>query len=57
LNNYFKIKQYVKIEELGDQLADIDPFINWEVFRPNIKNMYDNQSEKGGRHSNDEIII
>ncbi|KZX14405.1 IS5 family transposase [Methanobrevibacter curvatus] len=57
LNNYFINKQYAKVEELGDRLADIDPLIDWEVFRPIIKSMYDNQSEKGGRPNNDEIVM
>lgn len=45
------------LKELGDRLAEIDPLIDWEVFRPIIREMYDNRTEKGGRPNNDEIVM
>jgi IS5 family transposase len=42
---------------LGDKLSDIDTLINWEVFRPIVKDMYDNKTEKGERPNIDEIIM
>lgn len=29
---YFMNKQYARVEELGDKLAEIDPLIDWEIF-------------------------
>jgi IS5 family transposase len=34
---YFMEKNYARVEELGDKLAEIDPLIDWEVFRPIIR--------------------
>ena len=47
--HYSMNKQYARVQELGDRLAEIDPLIDWEVFRPIIREMYDNRTEKGGR--------
>ncbi|MDD3753373.1 MAG: IS5 family transposase [Methanobacterium sp.] len=55
--HYFMNKQYARVQELGDRLAEIDPLIDWEVFRPIIREMYDNRTEKGGRPNNDEIVM
>ena len=55
--NYFMNKQYAQVQKLGDKLAEIDPLINWEVFRPIIREMYDNHTERGGRPNNDEIVM
>lgn len=54
---YFMNKQYARVEELGDKLAEINPLIDWEVFRPIVRDMYDNQSERGGRPNIDEIVM
>ncbi len=35
-NDYFMNKEYARVELLGDKLAEIDPLIDWEVFRPII---------------------
>jgi len=48
---------YARVEKLGDKLAEINPLIDWEAFRPIITEMYDNKSEKGGRPNNDEIVM
>jgi IS5 family transposase len=56
-NEYFMKKEYALLEQLGDKLAEIDPLINWEVFRPIIREMYDNHTEQGGRPNNDEIVM
>lgn len=55
--HYFMNKQYARVQELGDKLAEIDPLIDWEVFRPIVREMYDNHTEKGGRPNNDEIVM
>jgi IS5 family transposase len=45
-------KEYALLEQLGDKLAEIDTLIDWEVFRPIIREMYDNHTEQGGRPNN-----
>lgn len=49
-------KQYAPVEKLGDKLAEIDPIINWVVFRP-IISMYENYTQKGGRPNINEIVM
>ncbi len=55
-NDYFMKKKYALVEQLGDKLGEIDPLIDWEVFRLIIREMYDNHTEQGGR-PNDEIVM
>jgi transposase, IS5 family len=56
-DDYLMNKEYEKVKELGDRLAEIDPLIDWEVFRPIISEMYDNHTERGGRPNNDEVVM
>ena len=50
-------EEYERVKSLGDKLSEIDSLINWESFRPIVKDMYDNKTEKGGRPNIDEIIM
>jgi len=45
------------VTELGDKLVEIDPLIDWEFFRPIVRGMYDNRSERCGRPNIDEIVM
>jgi len=36
-NEYFMKKEYALLEQLGDKLAEIEPLIDWELFRPIIR--------------------
>ena len=56
-SEFFMKKEYALLEELGDKLDEIDPLIDWELFRPIIREMYDNHTEQGGRPNNDEIVM
>ncbi len=56
-DDFFMKKEYARVELLGDKLGEIDPLINWEVFRSIIRDMYDNHAELGGRPNNDEIVM
>ena len=40
-----------------DKLAQIDPMIDWESLRPIIKDLYRNDTQKGGRPNIDEIVM
>ena len=42
-------KRYERVKKLGDKLSEIDSLIDWEAFRPIVKGLYDNKSQKGGR--------
>ena len=46
---------YGRVAELGDRLAKIKQAINWERFRPIIKAMYRNDTQRGGRPNTDEV--
>ena len=50
-------EEYERVRILGDKLSEIDTLINWEAFRPILKDMYNNKTEKGGRPNIDEIIM
>jgi len=54
---YFMNKQYARVKELGDKLAEINPLIDWGVFRPIVREMYDNRTERGVRPNIDEIVM
>ena len=51
--SYIFSQAYEKVSRLGDRLAKID----WERFRPIIKAMYRNDTEKGGRPNTDEVLM
>jgi IS5 family transposase len=48
---------YRKVEQLGDRLSDIAKLIDWEAFRPQLEDMYNNKTEKGGRPNFDVILM
>ena len=48
---------YGKVERLGDRLARVDGFIDWEAFRPIITPMYRNKGPKGGRPNVDPVVM
>ena len=47
---------YNSMKSMG-KLAQIDLIIEWESLRPIVKELYRNDTEKGGRPSIDEIIM
>jgi IS5 family transposase len=57
LEAYFFHQQYKKILKLGDRLAEVDPLIDWEAFKPVIQPIYDNQGPMGGRPNTDPVIM
>ena len=50
-------EEYQRVKRLGDKLSEIDSLIDWEAFRPIVKNMYNNKSEQGGRPNIDEVVM
>jgi hypothetical protein len=56
-NKYILQQEYNKLAKIGDRLAKADQLINWEAFRPIIKNLYRNDTEQGGRPNADEVVM
>ena len=56
-DSYLLRKLYVKTAKLGDKLAEIEPLIDWQRFRPIIQPMYSNQGPAGGRPNIDPVIM
>jgi len=54
---YIYQQTYRELSRLGDRLAKTDKAIEWEAFHPIIKAMYQNDTEKGGRPNNDEVLM
>lgn len=50
-------EEYERVKRLGDRLSDIEKLIDWEAFRPIVKDMYDNKTKKGGRPNIDEVMM
>ena len=50
-------EEYERVRIFGDKLSEIDSIISWEAFRPIVKDIYDNKTEKGGHPNIDEIIM
>ena len=48
---------YKDVEKRGDRLAEVEPLIDWEAFRPIIQRLYDNRTPKGGRPNVDEVVM
>jgi IS5 family transposase len=56
-NKYILQQEYRKLAKLGDRLAKADQLLNWEAFRPIIRDLYRNDSELGGRPNVDEVLM
>ena len=50
-------EEYKQLERLGDKLSEIESLIDWKPFRQIIKEMYNNETELGGRPNLDEIVM
>ncbi|MHA1386328.1 MAG: hypothetical protein ACTSR3_21450 [Candidatus Helarchaeota archaeon] len=48
-NSYLLRRLYVKTARLGDKLADVEPLIDWETFKPIVASLYINDGPQGGR--------
>ena len=56
-NKHLLKQEYNKLAKLGDRLAKADKLVNWEAFRPIIRDLYRNDSEQGGRPNTDEVVM
>ena len=55
--SYLFRQAYKDVEKLGDRLAEVEPLIDWEAFRPIISGLYSNQGPGGGRPNIDEVVM
>jgi IS5 family transposase len=56
-NKHLLKQEYNKLAKLGDRLAIADKLVDWEAFRPIIRDLYRNDSEQGGRPNADEVVM
>jgi len=56
-DSYLLRKLYLKVKGKGDRLAKTQSAVDWEKFRPIIKAMYTNDTERGGRPNTDEVVM
>jgi len=54
---YMLKKAYQRYQKLGDRLAQIEPLIDWEAFRPIITGLYNNKGPQGGRPNVDPVVM
>ena len=50
-------EEYKRIQRLGDKLSDLESLIDWESFRPILRDLYSSNDEIGGRPNTDEILL
>jgi IS5 family transposase len=50
-------KLYRKVNKLGDRLAEVEPLIDWEKFRPTLQDIYNNDGPQGGRPNTDPVLM
>ena len=55
--SYIFRQAYEKVNRKGDRLAKIESAVNWERFRPIVKAMYRNDTERGGRPNTDPLLM
>ncbi|MEM3455672.1 MAG: hypothetical protein QXE05_08750 [Nitrososphaeria archaeon] len=54
--NYYLKVEYQKFKP-KNKSEEIDKIIDWESLRPVLKDLYHNDTEKGGRPNIDEIVM
>jgi len=50
-------KAYQNVAKNGDKLADVEPLIDWEAFRPIVAGLYTNDGPQGGRPNVDPVVM
>ncbi|MCK9632842.1 MAG: IS5 family transposase [Methanoregula sp.] len=50
-------ERYKSIKHLGDRLSEFSTFIDWERFRTVVGDIYQNQTEQGGRPNMDIVLM
>ncbi len=55
--NFGLREKYEQLKKFGDKLADVKNLIDWESLRPLLKDLFTNDTDKGGRPNCDEILM
>jgi len=55
--SYLFRQAYKDVEKLGDRLAEVEPLINREKFRPILQGLFDNQGPQGGRPNVNPVLM
>jgi IS5 family transposase len=55
--SYLQRDLYKDVEKLGDRLAEVEPLIDWETFKPIITDLYTNDGPQGGRPNIDPVVM
>lgn len=55
--SYLLRQAYKEVERLGDRLAEAEPLIDWEAFRPTLEGIYMNDGPQGGRPNTDPVLM
>ena len=55
--SYLFRQAYKEVERLGDRLAEVEPLVDWEAFRPILAGLYDNDGPQGGWPNIDEVVM
>jgi len=55
--SYLQRDLYKAIEKLGDRLAEVEPLIDWETFKPIVAGLYTNDGPQGGRPNVDPVVM
>ena len=56
-NKHLLQQEYNKLAKLGDKLAEADEHVDWERFRPILRDLYQNDTKLGGRPNQDEVVM
>ncbi len=55
--SYLFRQAYKEVERLGNRLAEAEPLIDWEKFRPTLAGFYMNDGPQGGRPNTDPVLM
>ncbi len=55
--NFGLKEKYEELKKFGDRLSDVKNIIDWESLRPLLKDLFTNDTDKGGRPNFDEILM
>ena len=56
-SNFAFHREYQDITEPGEQLGEVEKWVDWESFRPLLRELYTNKKEKGDHPNFDEILM
>jgi len=55
--NYGLREKYEQLKKFGDRLSDMKDVIQWDCIKPLLSDLYNNDTEKGGRPNFDPVFM